>query len=134
MFKTTFLGVGYTVRHINYHYKPRKPTIDIKQTTVANAVGSKAASPTIMNGAKGTPTFPKGTLVQTIKQRSPYFLFGLLATSCIVGWPFVFLTGSDAVHHVPPKLLTALVQKTEEGLTVGDIQHVHRDIPDDGDE
>lgn len=115
-------------------YKPRKPTVHLKQTTVANAIGSKAASPTIMNGAKGTPTFPRGTFSQTVKHRSPYFLFGLVFTSCLIGWPVLFKQGNDIVHNVPPKLETALVQKTEEGYEVGDIKEVHRDIPEDDDE
>ncbi|PVH14266.1 uncharacterized protein CXQ87_002394 [Candidozyma duobushaemuli] len=112
-------------------YKPRKPTVHLKQTTVANAIGSKAASPTIMNGAKGTPTFPKGTFLQTVKHRSPYFLFGLVTISCLIGWPALFIEGSEIVLNVPPNSETALVQKTEEGYEVGDIKEVHRDIPDD---
>lgn len=114
--------------------KPRAPKIHLKQTTIANATGSRAASPTIMNGAKGTPTFPKGTLLQTVKQRSPYFLFGLVTTSCLIGWPMLFKEGSDIVHNVQPVKKTALVQPTEEGYQVGEIQSVHRDLPEDDDE
>lgn len=116
------------------HYKPSKPSVNVKQTTVANALGSKVMSPTIMNGAKGTPTFPKGTFLRIVKDRSPYFIFGLVTVTCLIGWPVLFQQGSVKANNVPPLLETALVQETEEGFTVGEIQEVHRDIPEDDDE
>lgn len=113
------------------HNQPSKPKIQLKQTTVANAHGSRVASPTIMNGVRGTPAFPSGTLLHTVKQRSPYFIFGLLAISCLIGWPVLFKEGLEVLHQVPPKLQTALVQETEDGYGVGEIKEVHRDLPAD---
>lgn len=115
-------------------YKPSKPQVNQKLTTIATAEGSKAASPTVQNGLKDQPIFPKGTIGPTLRQRFPYFVAGLIAIAVAVGWPTLFVTSSDTINKVPPRGDTALVQNTKDGYQVAELAEVHRDVADDDDE
>lgn len=112
------------------NYKPKLPKFELEETpAIGDAVSGVATS--IMNGAKGQPVFPPGTMTRTFKNRIPFFFGGLAGIFVIMGWPSVLVLGSRVVHKVPPSD-TAMVHANGDGTyECDDIGEVHMRIEGD---
>lgn len=112
-----------TSRRTALNWKPRVPTPEVKEQTAHVFPNDRAPIATsIMNGARGTRMFPRGTLASTFRKRLPYFFGGLATSAVFMGWPALVVFASDAINDVPPDD-TALVRRTEDG------QYVCLEIP-----
>lgn len=121
-----------TSRRTALHYKPRAPKIEREDLTAKVAPDTKAAAATsIVNGVRGVPVFPQGTLLSTFKERLPLMAGGLVSILVVFGWPAAIVIISDKLNDVPSIYDTAMVQKTAEGYICEEIKPAGLDASSD---
>lgn len=112
-------------------YTPKFPKLEAVERTPLVKPGSNAHASNVMNGARGTLLFPRGTFLRTVRQRVPVAAQALGAVVVLVGWPAFVAVGNKVWRDVPSRLATAAVQKTPEGYICNELPMVHKDAEEE---